>query len=769
MKAIIMAGGEGVRLRPVSVNEPKPMTPFFDRPLLTHTLNLLKKHDIHEACLTLRFLPESITGHFGDGTRFGMRLSHKIEKTPLGTAGGVKACADFIGGEPVLILSGDAICDFDLQACIAFHEEKKSDATIVLYAHPEPLEYGLVMTDKTGKVERFIEKPPWSQVFTNRINTGIYILSPRVLAEIPEGVNYDFGRDLFPHLLEKGFALYGVEAEGYWCDIGSPEAYRQSAMDALDQKLELDFGIPPRGQALWSHSPVPPDVTVKHPCYIGKDVVLESGANIGPHAVIGAGSHIGAGAKVVRSIVNGANLGQNVRLEGAIVCQGASLREGSILNEGTVIGSGTILGEGTVVAPKIRIWPHKELPPGSRVTENLVSGLLRSGLRFDRGGAIRGEASVDITPEACFAIGSALGKTGRVGISVSGEAGARLAGRSIACGVVAAGGSAIELDGGFEAVTSYGADLYGLDKSVFVRQTSARLELRVYGQRGLPLRREEERKIEAALSAGEFHRADVNRTGEMLSTLGTLEAYIAAAASWGDLGKKPNFPVEIRGLGGAKRAMQRALERMGTEITTRSQGVVAFETARGGMVLRAEDEEGHILEPERLLAILVMLEFESGEKIAAVPYAAPVALDQLAKKFGAKILRLGRDRDAEDLYYRLPYLRDAIFAACRLTGSMAASGETLHDFNQRAPQFHTANWEVTVTGDRAAIMQKLAGSMSAMSAELVEGLRLPTEGGWVHISPSAKRPVLKIRGEGANMEAAEEICFDFARKVEGLV
>ncbi|MCL2588739.1 MAG: NDP-sugar synthase, partial [Oscillospiraceae bacterium] len=318
MKAIIMAGGEGTRLRPVSLNSPKPMVRLFDRPVLEHTLNLLKRNDITEACLTLRFLPQVVTDYFGDGAAFGMKLTHRIEESPLGTAGGVAACEDLIDGEHVLVLSGDAVCDFDLQACIAFHREKQADATIVLYAHPEPLEYGLVMTDAAGRVERFIEKPPWNQVFTNRINTGVYILSPRALAEIPAGVRYDFGRDLFPKLLEKGMKLYGVEAAGYWCDIGSPEAYLQSSIDALDGKLTLDLGAQPE---------VPAGVIVQQPCYIGNNVRLEQGARIGPHAIIGAGSRIGAGAAITRSMVDGATVGQDTRLDGVIVGRGAVLRE----------------------------------------------------------------------------------------------------------------------------------------------------------------------------------------------------------------------------------------------------------------------------------------------------------------------------------------------------------------------------------------------------------------------------------------------------------
>ena len=769
MKAIIMAGGEGTRLRPMSLNIPKPMVRLFDRPVLEHTLDLLKRNDVRNACLTLRFLPQVITDHFAGGRAHGMQITHKIEDAPLGTAGSVAACGDFIGGEHVLVISGDAVCDFDLQACIRFHFEQKADATIVLYAHPEPLEYGLVMTDETGRVERFIEKPPWNQVFTNRINTGIYILSPEAVAEIPREMRYDFGRDLFPKLLEKSMKLYGVEAAGYWCDIGSPEAYLQSGIDALEGRLVLEFGVERRGQALWSHAPVPPGVTVLGPCYIGKNVVLEAGARLGPYAMIGENSRIAAGASVSRSMVDGAAIGQDVRLDGVIVGRGAAIRKGSILCEGGVIGDGAVLGAGSVVGSKVRIWPGKELPPGSRVSENLVSGQPRSGLRFSGGGAIRGEAGVLITPEACFAIGSALGAEGRVGIGCDGAAAARLAARAVACGVSATGGFALELDCAFEAAAGYAADLYGLARTVFIREQKGELHLKVYGPRGLPIRREQERRIEAALSAGELYCATGAGVGDMTVAAGTLEAYINAAANWGVPGDMPiPFAVLVKGAGGANRALRRAFRQMGVPQAANGWGVPVFETARGGTVLRAEDEEGHLLEPEQLLAILVLLDLEAGAKTIAVPYAAPVALDTLAAGFGATLLRLGRDPDASEHYYRLPYLRDAVFAACRLVGAMAASGESLYSISQRAPAFRTARRELTVTGDRAALMQALAKDMREPEAELIEGLRLPVASGWAHISPSAGRPVLKVRAESTNMEAAEEICLDFVRRLEML-
>jgi len=771
MKAIIMAGGEGTRLRPVSVDAPKPMVRLFDRPVLGHILQLLKKNQITEACLTLRFMPRIIIEHFGDGSAYGMQLTHQIEETPLGTAGSVGACGDFIGGEDVLIISGDAVCDFDLQQCIQFHRDRAADATIVLYAHPEPLEYGLVMTDETGRIQRFIEKPPWSQVFTNRVNTGIYILSPRATAEIPADGPYDFGRDLFPKMLEKGMALYGVEATGYWCDIGSPAAYLQSGMDALDEKLHLDFGVERRGQGLWAHSPVPAGVTVKQPCYIGRDVILETGAAIGPHAIIGEGSHISSRAEVVRSVVDGALVDRDARLEGAVIGRGVSLRRGAILQEGAVIGGGTIVGEDAVVAPGVRVWPQKEIPTGAYVTENLVSGSPRSGLRFSGGGAIRGEIGITLTPEACFAMGSALGREGRIGIGFSGDAASRLAARALACGISAAGGIGLELDGGFEAAMRFGADLYGLQRTVFAHRNWAdaqQVTLQVYGPRGMPLTREQERRVESVLFSGEFRRVSGAQVGELTAATGTLEAYISAAASWGDMGELPAFPVEVRGNGGANRTLRRTLEQMGGKLSRHNRDVPVFEVTRDGMALRAEDEEGHVMPPEQILATLVALELEGGAKTVAVPYAAPMALDQLAAPHGAQILRLGRDQGAEGLYYRRPYLRDGIFAAARLVGIMAVGGKRLCDLRQNAPQIHTAYREVSVTRDRAALMRELAGTLAEPAAELIEGIRLPIGRGWAHISPAAAQPILHIHGEGGDMEAAEEICIDFARRLEAL-
>lgn len=765
MKAIILAGGEGTRLRPLSEQLPKPMIPLFDRPVLAHSLDLLKSQGISEACLTLRFLPDTITNYFGNGSNFGMKLHYQIEDSPLGTAGGVQAASDFCKDEPVLILSGDAVCDFDFSKAIDFHKEKNADVTILLYAHPDPLEYGLVMTDVDGRITRFVEKPPWNQVFTNRINTGIYILSPRAMAEIPKGQVYDFSKDLFPKLLNAGAHLYGYEAIGYWCDIGSPKAYLECTKDALSGKLKLNLGE--KQQNIYTKSPIAAGVTISAPIFVGEDVTIAPGARIGPYTVIGAGSKIEEGAQISHSIVNGAHIGKQVSLNQAVVDKSAVLHEGVTLAPGAIVGANTMLGEAVSVMQDVRIWSNKHVPGKSKVTESVITGNSRSGLHFSGGSRIFGEWGFELSPKSALALGAALGETKRVGIGFSGEHASRLIARSLACGVISAGGHAYELEGGFESFVSYATDLYGLDYGVFIRFHEPMLQVKIFGKRGLLLNREEERKIEAKLSVHENSSVAASKIGSFEQASGTLEAYIRAASLWGDLGDKPKSPVQIKGTGAASRALKEAFLRMGAQIEDQLS-TATFETARGGMSLRAEDEAGNMLDTETLLHILVMLELESGKKVVALPYSAAQSLDAFAAQFSAKILRLGRDPGAEGLYYRTPYLRDGIFAACRLLGAMAVNDESLQELAARAPQIYTKKQEIPIEKSRALLMREISSTLDVEKGEFVEGLRLPVSDGFLHVKPSSSRPVLQVIGESSNMEAASEICADIIDKIKQL-
>lgn len=242
MKAVIMAGGEGRRLRPVTGDTPKPLAPLLGRPVMEHILRLLAGQGFDTVCAALRYRAEEIMARFGDGSALGLSLQYRVEAEPLGTAGGVKNCADFTGNEDFLVISGDAACDFDLAALVRAHREAGAAATLALYRSAEPLPYGLAVTDGEGLVRAFVEKPGWPQVVTDLVNTGIYVLSPRAMALVPDGKPFDFAKDLFPLLLKQGEKLLGLAMDGYWCDIGSPLAYYRCCVDALEGRLRLTPG-----------------------------------------------------------------------------------------------------------------------------------------------------------------------------------------------------------------------------------------------------------------------------------------------------------------------------------------------------------------------------------------------------------------------------------------------------------------------------------------------------------------------------------------------
>ena len=245
VKAVVMAGGEGTRLRPLTSNQPKPMVPIVGKACMEHILELLKDHGLEEVIVTLAFMPQAIRSYFGDGEALGMEIEYSVEESPLGTAGSVRLASAKLE-EPFVVISGDALCDVDLTELVRAHEKKGAAVTIGLKSVDNPLEFGIVVTDEEGRIERFLEKPSWGQVFSDTINTGIYVLDPEVLRHIPTDRPYDFSKELFPLLLEMGRPLYGHVFDGYWQDIGNLDQFRQANFDALDERVRLRHpGHPP--------------------------------------------------------------------------------------------------------------------------------------------------------------------------------------------------------------------------------------------------------------------------------------------------------------------------------------------------------------------------------------------------------------------------------------------------------------------------------------------------------------------------------------------
>ena len=412
-----MAGGQGTRLRPLTSNQPKPMIPIANVPCMEHIVGLLARHGFTDIAVTLQFMPDDIRDYFGDGSDWDVSMSYSVEDAPAGTAGSVKMAEQQLGleGERLLIISGDALTDTDLSRLVAFHEEKGSEATMVLKAVENPLDFGIVITEEDGRISRFLEKPAWGQVFSDTANTGIYLLEPSVMGEIPDPQEgeYDFSKELFPKLLEAGRPLYGYVTEDYWEDIGTLEQYASAQRDVLDGKVK---GVRPPGARLRENIFVGrraqvDDDELEGPVVIGENVRIDTGAKLSPYSVIADNVVISAGATVERAVVaEGTYVGEGAELVDTLVGRNSYVQPRARILERSALGDDVIVGEGATIAPEVKVYPHKTIEAGANVTQSLIYETM--GLRtVFKGGVVSGKFNVDLTPEFFTRLASSFGTT----------------------------------------------------------------------------------------------------------------------------------------------------------------------------------------------------------------------------------------------------------------------------------------------------------------------------------------------------------------------
>ncbi|HPI19099.1 MAG TPA: sugar phosphate nucleotidyltransferase [Candidatus Kapabacteria bacterium] len=409
-KAVIMAGGFGTRLRPLTMNVPKPMVPILNTPMMEHIVNLLKKHNITDIVSVLYFQPETITNYFENGAKFGVDMKYEMAKADYGTAGAVKNAEKHLN-EPFIIISGDVLTDFDLTKAIEFHNEKKSQATILLTRVPNPLQFGIVMTNEDGRITRFLEKPSWGQVFSDTINTGIYILEPEVLDLIPQKTEFDFSKDLYPLMLSKNLPLYGYIADGYWRDIGNLNEYQQGQFDAVAEKVQLEVkGKKKDNIAIGSNTKIAPTAKFFGNVIIGDNTIIEDYVEI-TDSVIEDNVIIGTGSKIKRcTIWNDVKIGDFVELFDDVICSHCKIGNSATIFENVFISDYCIIGENTNLLPNIKLWPNKQVHNGATLSRSLVQEEKWMGELFTDA-RISGISNIEIHPEFGAKLGAAIGMT----------------------------------------------------------------------------------------------------------------------------------------------------------------------------------------------------------------------------------------------------------------------------------------------------------------------------------------------------------------------
>ncbi|HEY3070775.1 MAG TPA: sugar phosphate nucleotidyltransferase, partial [Gaiellaceae bacterium] len=533
MKAVVMAGGEGTRLRPLTSNQPKPMVPIVGKPCMEHIVELLAKHGFDDIVVTLAFMPQAIRGYFGAGEALGVSIRYSVEESPAGTAGSVKLAEDALD-EPFLVISGDALCDIDLAALVRFHEQKEAVATIGLKSVDNPLEFGIVVTDADGRIERFLEKPSWGQVFTDTINTGIYVLDPEVLRHIPSDRPFDFSKELFPLLLEMGRPLYGFVADGYWQDIGNLDQFRQANFDALDEKVKLNIpGIRLRGNIWVGEGVQLADLeVVEGPAFVGNYCRIAPQATVGSYSVLSNSVTLRDHARTTRSVIDASTyVGRSALVEGAIVGKSCDVRPHARLHEGVAVGDSCTIGEQSVVMPGIRIYPFKEVESGAVVDRHLIWESRIPSRLFGRE-SVAGLINVDLTPETALRVGIALGtalKRGeRVATSRAAPPACRLLKRAVLSGIISTGVHVADLHVMPPAVTRHFLKNEGIGAAVHVRPSGNDpevVEIQLFEPPGTQATPEFLKEVEKHFLRQEFRRAAYDEVGKITSPARAAEGY----------------------------------------------------------------------------------------------------------------------------------------------------------------------------------------------------------------------------------------------------
>ncbi|MCL2034986.1 MAG: sugar phosphate nucleotidyltransferase [Oscillospiraceae bacterium] len=763
MKAVIMAGGEGSRLRPLTCDIPKPMTRLLGRPVLEYILDLLKSHSVMGASVTLRYLPDRITGHFPDGEYKGIRLDFIEENEPLGTAGSVRgACGE--NDDEILVISGDAMCDFDLSAALRFHREHSADVTIAAKRVDDPREYGLIDADKSGDIRAFIEKPAFSQAVSNLANTGIYILSNKALMLIPTDKPYDFAKDLFPLMLKSGMNLMCWESTGYWCDIGDLESYIGCQQDMLDGLVNCEIHGTVEDGSIFADKTRPANCIIDPPVYIGKNVVIENGACIEMGSIIDDGCYIGKNARVTASVLlEKSYISRGAKLTGALVCSGAVIKPSAMLFEGTAVGAGAVIGEKAIINAGVKIWNKKTVDAGTTVIDHVKTGAVKREFFDDDG--ITGQIGVELTPEFMARVGAAVGSLmpGKsVALGYSSNRGSEVLASALSSGIRGAGTTVMNFGGNFMAQFEFFMNFCSLPLGVFVKGDS-RASLRLMGFGGVPASRALEREAEMILSRGEFTRRGWDAMGDSVDMSGISAMYRSELLRFAPKGLS-GLSVQIKcGNLAAKKILGDVLFTLGCA----TDGGFTIEMSSQGDKVRIFDEREGYIPHYKIFVCCAIFAMESGD--VAVPFDAPRILDEYAKNKGVKLLRYlscpadNSDEDARKLARTQMWSRDGLMQSIMFLSLVKKAGG-LSVLLRTLPEFDREVRTIDTNCNPAGLIMGMSTDRSRKkSSGIGEGILLGGGSKIVLIKPLKRGTGIKIMAEARSQEIASELCDDIEK------
>ncbi len=823
-----MAGGQGTRLRPLTSNQPKPMLPIVNRPIMEHIVGLLTRHGFTETIATIQFLGSLIRSYFGNGEDLGVHISYATEETPLGTAGSVKNAEEELRHETFIVISGDALTDIDLQKVVAFHKERGSIATICLKSVENPLEFGIVITREDGSIERFLEKPNWGQVFSDTINTGIYVLEPEVFDYIPEGVVFDFSQDLFPLLLDKGLPIYGYVADGYWCDVGNFDSYQMAHRDVLEGRVAVEVPGFALGEQIWlgEGAEIDPGARIDGPVVIGENCRIEAGAHLREFTVLGANVVVKEGAFLHRAVVHdNAYVGPMSNLRGCVIGKNSDIRRNARVEEGVVVGDDCSIGQDAVVNPNVKIYPFKTVEAGAIITKSIIWET--KGVRTLFGGrGVSGLINVDVTPEVVVRLAMAYGSTLKKGsiITTSRDAtrAARAMKRAVVAGLNMSGIHCHDLELTPTPVTRYYIRTRHSHGGIALRTSPSdpqSLEVTFVDPDGKDLDEGKQRKIERTYYREEFRRAYAGELGELHYPPRAFEYYTEGLLAQIDVDEIRRSRLKLvvdYALGATAQVLPGILGRLGCEVLAvnavvdESRSVVSLDeiaqhqarladlvTVSGsdlgamfdpvGERLYLVDDSGRVCDAQAtLLLAIAMLSGDGGA--VALPVAASREAARLATDNGLEVrwtkasmaalmdvagsgeVRFAGDPQGALIFPELLPSPDGMMSLAKILEHRARTGDPLSELIGRLPKPTVVHEPVSCPWEmKGTVMRQMVEQASGDHVELLDGVKIYHGEDWVLVLPDPEQPLVHVWAEADSESKARALAGTQVRLIRNLI
>ncbi|NCO75732.1 MAG: mannose-1-phosphate guanylyltransferase [Cyanobacteria bacterium] len=831
MRAVLMAGGSGTRLRPLTCDLPKPMVPVLNRPIAEHIVNLLKHNGIKEIIATLHYLPDVFRDYFQEGKDFDVIMKYSIEEDqPLGTAGCVKKVEQMLD-RTFVVISGDSITDFNLQAAIAFHREKGAKATLILTKVPNPIEFGVVITDSEGRIQRFLEKPSTSEIFSDTVNTGIYILEPEVLEYLPPEVEADFSQDLFPLLLDRGEPLYGYIADGYWCDVGHLEAYRDAHYDGLSGAVKLNFPSLERKQGIWigENTYIDSTAVLESPCLIGNNCRIGARAKIRSGTIIGDNVTIGDDAELNRPIIwNGVIVGEEASLSACVVARGTRIDRRSHILEGAVIGQLCNIGEEAQINTGVRVWPSKRIESGAILNINLIWGNIAHRNLFGQRG-VTGLANIDITPEFAVKLGAAYGSILKSGscvvVSRDQRSVSRMVSRSLIAGLMSVGIDIQNLESTAIPISRTMTPKLKVAGGVHVRLHPDRhdyIMIEFFDTNGINISKAKEKKIEGAYFKEDLRRVQAMDIGDMSYPSQVVDTYCKTFETQLNVEAIRNsntkividyvysvsgaiLPQLLAGFGCDAVVLNASLRQRAISTAEREnllfqlghvvealKANFGVQVSANGELLMLVDESGIQIRGEELTALMVntiLTAYPRGTVV--VPINTSSAVEQIARRHDGKVIRtkanptaimeatqsnynvvLGGSGDMGFIFPQLHPGFDAMFTIAKLIEMLTIQERSLTQVRSELPlvchKYHSLRCPGKIKG---SLMRYLVETESPEKLELIDGVKIVENhtDNWVLILPDAGEPLIHIYANSDNREWAESHLQIYRNKVQEFI